>query len=175
MDVPKPLIRRKLAQRQAAHDVAIGMVLRGDDRPLPPRMEKMREHARAFLDTHPQAAARLRDRIAAADAGLLPNAPIPPREAAILRPDLAARDRIAQRVDLGNDATAPQPVMRDNGEAPRPQRTPQANAPDAAQTEQSATAPRPHGPRLQAKQMQRLNERRAIRQQRLLLRRMRNQ
>ena len=182
LDVPKPVIRRKLAQRQAARDVAIGMVIRGDDRPLPPQMEKMRDRARVFLDSHPQAAARLRDRVAASDAGLLPNAPVPPREAAALRPELGARqgalrERVMQRADLGSDAVPPQPVLHDPGDTPRPLRMPLTSAPDAPQGQQSSAtaAPRSRAPRLQPEQMQRLIELRALRQQRILLRRMRNQ
>lgn len=196
VDVPKPLIRQTLARRQAARDVALGMVIRGDDRPLPPRMEKMRDRAKQFLEAHPQAAARLRDRVAASDAGLLPNAPIPQREAMALRPRLAPQEQplrepalrepllrepllrapVSPPANAAGTRDAPPPVAHDLGDAPHPMRPSlQADgaAPQQPLSAETSRAQRQRPGQFRPEQIQRFNEMRALRQQRMMLRRMR--
>lgn len=64
IDLPKPVIRRKLIQNR----VAIAAAIRGDmTSPLPPRMERARERAAVFLDNHPRLRDRLRRRMEARD------------------------------------------------------------------------------------------------------------
>lgn len=65
IDVPRPVIRRKLIQ----NEVAIGAAIRGDmTTPLPPKMDRVRARAARYLDNHPGIQRRLRERLARTDA-----------------------------------------------------------------------------------------------------------
>jgi hypothetical protein len=119
VDLPKPIIRRRLIRRQVVRNAALAMAARGDTTPLPPQLETMRQRADVFLANHPKFAERLRRQIAARDVGLLPDAVTANAAALAATPPAIAASPGLARVETPDLAPLPEQVEHPQSSPPR--------------------------------------------------------